>query len=151
MYIIKRSKSSSSSTNMARIGAKVRQKTKAITKTLARLRQERLSRANMRDRMLSQPRQEVNDEPLVGGESSSRRATAAVGNVNLRCTIEEGKRTFTAEQARGVEVANLARFSTAPLFVQLSYSPLERLTLSIEGIIASTGETLAPDTDEMLS
>jgi len=43
------------------------------------------------------------------------------------------------------------RFSTSPPLVQITYSPLERLALSIEDLITSTGGTLTQDADEMLS
>ncbi len=96
-------------------GANVRQKAKDITNLLtdeARLRQERLSRANMRDRMLGQPDQEEgSDGPPVprGDENNARRAKAAGGDDELRRAIEESKRSLAAEQARGAEDADLAR------------------------------------------
>jgi epsin len=98
-------------------GANVRQKAKDITNLLtdeARLRQERLSRANMRDRMLGQPEQEDgNDEPPIqlprGDENHARRANGALGDDELRRAIEESKRSLAAEQARGVEDADLAK------------------------------------------
>ncbi|KAN0137634.1 hypothetical protein V8E53_004685 [Lactarius tabidus] len=96
-------------------GANVRQKAKDITNLLtdeARLRQERLSRANMRDRMLGQPPEEGDDEPAPavprGDENIARRAKGATDD-ELRRAIEESKRTLAAEQARGVEDADLAR------------------------------------------
>src|SRR5580693_5023692 len=49
-------------------GANVRQKAKDITNLLTdeeRLRQERLSRANMRDRMLSHSQDEGEEEPMA--------------------------------------------------------------------------------------
>ena len=102
-------------------GANVRQKAKDITNLLTdeeRLRQERLSRANMRDRMLSQPQEEGEEEfggpvvaPVVprGDENTARRARGAAGDDELRQAIEASKRTLAAEQQRGVEDADLAR------------------------------------------
>ena len=112
-------------------GANVRQKAKDITNLLTdegRLRQERLSRANMRDRMLGQPPEdgdEVPSEPAsviprgdennarrargAGGDDALRRARGAGGDEELRRAIEESKRTLAAEQARGVEDADLAK------------------------------------------
>ncbi|KAF8261442.1 hypothetical protein EI94DRAFT_1746041 [Lactarius quietus] len=159
-------------------GANVRQKAKDITNLLtdeARLPQDRLSRANMRDRMLGQPPEEGDDEPFVlqGAENDVRRANAAGGDGDLRHAIEESKAALSAEQACRVEEADLARaikfseeeetrqrasladsgsaFSTAPPLEEITYSPLERLALSIEGLIASTGGTLTPDANEMLT
>ena len=112
-------------------GANVRQKAKDITNLLTdegRLRQERLSRANMRDRMLGQPPEdgdEIPSEPAsviprgdennarrargAGGDDALRRARGAGGDEELRRAIEESKRTLAAEQARGVEDADLAK------------------------------------------
>jgi epsin len=96
-------------------GANVRQKAKDITNLLtdeARLRQERLSRANMRDRMMGQPgNDDDNDEPLVprGDENSARRTRGAGGEDELRRAIEESKRSLAAERARGAEDADLAK------------------------------------------
>ena len=62
------------------LGANVRQKAKDITNLLtdeARLRQGRLSRANLRNLMLCQPEQEGgNDEPVVprGDENTAHHA-----------------------------------------------------------------------------
>jgi epsin len=78
----------------------------------ARLRQERRSRANMRDRMLGQAGDDDdNDEPLVprGDENNARRTRGAAGDDELRRAIEESKRTAAAEQARGAEDADLVR------------------------------------------
>lgn len=79
----------------------------------ARLRQERLSRANMRDRMMGQAGNDDdnNDEPLVprGDENNARRTRKAGGEDELRRAIEESKRSLAAEQARGAEDADLAR------------------------------------------
>jgi epsin len=96
-------------------GANVRQKAKDITNLLmdeARLRQERRSRANMRDRMLGQARDDDDDdEPLAprGDENNARRARGAGGDDELRRAIEESKRSLAAEQARGAEDADIAR------------------------------------------
>jgi epsin len=96
-------------------GANVRQKAKDITNLLtdeSRLRQERRSRANMRDRMLGQAGTgDDNDEPLVPkeDENNARRTRGAAGDDELRRAIEESKRTLAAEQARGAEDADLAR------------------------------------------
>ncbi|KAH8980158.1 ENTH-domain-containing protein [Lactarius hatsudake] len=95
-------------------GANVRQKAKDITNLLtdeARLRQERLSRANMRDRMLGQPEQEEgsNEPPVPRGDENHARRARGAGDDELRRAIEESKRTLAAEQARGVEDADLAR------------------------------------------
>ncbi|KAH9007855.1 ENTH-domain-containing protein [Lactarius deliciosus] len=95
-------------------GANVRQKAKDITNLLtdeARLRQERLSRANMRDRMLGEPEQEEgsNEPPVPRGDENHARRARGAGDDELRRAIEESKRTLAAEQARGVEDADLAR------------------------------------------
>lgn len=100
-------------------GANVRQKAKDITNLLmdeARLRQERRSRANMRDRMLGQAgNDDDNDGPLTepltprGDENNARRARGAGGDDELHRAIEESKRSLAAEQARGAEDADLAR------------------------------------------
>ena len=66
----------------------------------------------MRDRMLGQAgNDDDNDEPIVprGDENNARRARAALGDDELRRAIEESKRTLAAEQARGVEDADLAK------------------------------------------
>ncbi|KAI0264912.1 hypothetical protein BC834DRAFT_970475 [Gloeopeniophorella convolvens] len=97
-------------------GANVRQKAKDITNLLtdpARLREERRSRASMRDRMLGAPGEEGDDDaspPQREDENSARRARGAgVGDDELRRAIEESKRSLAAEQARGAEDADLAR------------------------------------------
>ena len=99
-------------------GANVRQKAKDITNLLtdeARLRQERRSRANMRDRMLGQTgNDDDNDEPLTEpitprGDENNARRTRGAGDDELRRAIEESKRSLAAEQARGAEDADLAR------------------------------------------
>lgn len=82
----------------------------------------------MRDRMLGQPPEdgdEVPSEPAsviprgdennarrargAGGDDALRRARGAGGDEELRRAIEESKRTLAAEQARGVEDADLAK------------------------------------------
>lgn len=112
-------------------------------------------RANLRDSLFGQPVQEdgANDEPLVlrRDESNSHRTKVAAGDDDLRRDMEESKRPLSAEQPRRVEVPDPVRFSTAPPLVQISYSPLERLALSIEDFITSTGGTLAPDANETLT
>ena len=96
-------------------GANVRQKAKDITNLLtdeARLRQERLSRANMRDRMLGQAPDDDDNEEIQTpqrDENSARRTRGAGGDDELHRAIEESKRTLAAEQARGAEDADLAR------------------------------------------
>lgn len=42
-------------------------------------------------------------------------------------------------------------FSTAPPLVQIAYSPLERLALSIDDLVTSTDGTLTPDANEVLT
>ncbi|KAI0781578.1 hypothetical protein BC629DRAFT_1630200 [Irpex lacteus] len=92
-------------------GANVRQKAKDISNLLtdeARLRQERRSRANMRDRMIGQ-RGEGEDE-LLENENHRRRSgtpTRAGGrrrggddDDELKRAIEESKRSLAEEQAR---------------------------------------------------
>ena len=128
-------------------GTNVRLKAKDIANLFTdetRLRQERRLRANLRGRLFGQLVQEdgANDEPLVlrRDESNSHRTKVAVGDDDLRRDIEESK-----------QVADLAGFSAAPPLVQIFYSPLERLALSIEDFITSTGGTLAPDANETLT
>ncbi|KAI9463026.1 ENTH-domain-containing protein [Russula earlei] len=95
-------------------GANVRQKAKDITNLLmdeARLRQERRSRANMRDRMLGQAGQDGDNDvaqPPESDENTARR-TKTAGEDDMRRAIEESKRSLAAEQARGVEDADLVR------------------------------------------
>lgn len=94
-------------------GANVRQKAKDISNLLtdeARLRQERRSRANMRDRMIGQ-RGEGEDE-LLENENHRRRSgtpTRASGrrrggddDDELKRAIEESKRSLAEEQVRVV-------------------------------------------------
>jgi len=90
-------------------GANVRQKAKDITNLLmdpTHLRQERRSRANIRDRMLGQAgHDDDNDEPLAPRrvENNARQTRGAEGD------DEESNRTLAAEQARGAEDPDLAR------------------------------------------
>jgi epsin len=66
----------------------------------------------MRDRMLGQPQgDEENDEAQTPrhDENKARRTKGPGGEDELRRAIEESKRTLAAEQARGVEDADLAR------------------------------------------
>jgi epsin len=66
----------------------------------------------MRDRMLGQPPEEGDEEPTPavprGDENTARRAKGATDD-ELRRAIEESKRTLAAEQARGIEDADLAK------------------------------------------
>lgn len=96
-------------------GANVRQKAKDITNLLtdeARLRQERRSRANMRDRMLGQEQGDDDNAEVQTprhDENKARRAKGPGGDDELRRAIEESKRTLAVEQARGAEDADIAR------------------------------------------
>ncbi len=96
-------------------GANVRQKAKDISNLLvdeARLRQERRSRAHMRDRMLGRSEQEDGEEePVVPqvDENNARRARGVGGEEDIRRAIEESRRTLAAEQARGAGDDDLAR------------------------------------------
>lgn len=94
-------------------GANVRQKAKDITNLLqddARLRQERRSRAHMRDRMLG-----ANGEEDEGGEERprpQRNGGAGAGGKDddeLRKAIEASKRSLAAEQAKTAEERDLAQ------------------------------------------
>jgi len=84
-------------------GANVRQKAKDITNLLSddtRLREERRSRAHMRDRMTSGS---PVDDPELGDENERRRSRSrqnprgAAGDDDLRKAIEESKKTAAAE------------------------------------------------------
>ncbi|EIM80614.1 ENTH-domain-containing protein [Stereum hirsutum FP-91666 SS1] len=94
-------------------GANVRQKAKDITNLLTdegRLRQERRSRASMRDRMLGAP---GDDDGLEGDENSRRRAHSNPparkrDEDELTKAIEASKRSLAEEQARGAEDRDLA-------------------------------------------
>lgn len=94
-------------------GANVRQKAKDITNLLTdegRLRQERRSRASMRDRMLGAP---GDDDGLDGDENSRRRAHSNPparkrDEDELTKAIEASKRSLAEEQARGAEDRDLA-------------------------------------------
>ncbi|OCH86916.1 ENTH-domain-containing protein [Obba rivulosa] len=92
-------------------GANVRQKAKDITNLLqdeSRLRQERRSRANMRDRMVrggaGAPEEEEEGDENARRRSRSgtqRRAqTMPAGDDELRRAIEESKKSLMEEQAR---------------------------------------------------
>ena len=115
------SKSSSTSTNMARIRRNVRQKAKDITNLLtdeARLHQERVLRANLRNLMLGQPEQEDgNDEPVVprGDENTAHRAKGVGGDDELQRAIEESRCTLAAKQGR-----RCVRFSDLAKAIKLS-------------------------------
>ncbi|KZV65737.1 ENTH-domain-containing protein [Peniophora sp. CONT] len=94
-------------------GANVRQKAKDITNLLqddARLRQERRSRAHMRDRMLG-----ANGEEEEGGEERPRPQRNGGAGVSgkdddeLRKAIEASKRSLAAEQAKTAEERDLAQ------------------------------------------
>lgn len=91
-------------------GANVRQKAKDITNLLqdeGRLREERRSRASMRDRMI---RGGASDEPEEDEDENERRRQIHSKGLNgvrpnrdedeLRKAIEESKRTLAAEQAK---------------------------------------------------
>ena len=93
-------------------GANVRQKAKDITNLLqddARLRQERRSRAHMRDRMLGQN----GEEGEGGGEERPRPRPSRNGggqdDDELRKAIEASKRSLAAEQAKTAEERDLAQ------------------------------------------
>ena len=91
-------------------GANVRQKAKDITNLLtdeARLRQERRSRAHMRDRMIGAARRSAEDfddaEENENVRRRSRSVPAGRGNREddeLRRAIEESKRTAAEEKAK---------------------------------------------------
>ncbi|VDB91941.1 unnamed protein product [Peniophora sp. CBMAI 1063] len=93
-------------------GANVRQKAKDITNLLqddARLRQERRSRAHMRDRMLGSNGEEEGGEERP--RPSPRRNGGAGGGDDdeLWKAIEESKRSLAAEQAKTAEERDLAQ------------------------------------------
>lgn len=97
-------------------GANVRQKAKDITNLLtdeARLRQERRSRASMRDRMLSTPGEADGDgEEFPGENENATRRTLKQGPKDedeLKRAIEESKKTLAEEQARAGEDRDLAQ------------------------------------------
>ncbi|KAI0247523.1 hypothetical protein BJV78DRAFT_908543 [Lactifluus subvellereus] len=97
-------------------GANVRQKAKDITNLLmdeTRLRQERRSRANMRDRMLGQAGDDDdnNDEPQVPrGDENNARRTRAGGDDDLRRAIEESKR-LAEERSEDADLARAIKLS----------------------------------------
>jgi epsin len=102
-------------------GANVRQKAKDITNLLqddARLRQERRSRAHMRDRMLGQDGQaDDQDGDFDQQRQRQQQRTPARGGQGggggdedeLRRAIEASKRSLAEEQARGAEERELAQ------------------------------------------
>ncbi|KAI0059167.1 ENTH-domain-containing protein [Artomyces pyxidatus] len=97
-------------------GANVRQKAKDITNLLAddaRLRQERRSRAHMRDRMLGEGEEEPShDTPRFAPPSDENavRRGGAGGQTDdeLKRAIEASKRSLAEEQARAGEDRDLA-------------------------------------------
>ena len=79
-----------------------------------RLRQERRSRANMRDRMLGQAGYDGdNDEPQVpkGDENNARRTRGAGGDDDLRRAIEESKRSLVTESSEDADLARAIKLS----------------------------------------
>lgn len=89
-------------------GANVRQKAKDITNLLqddARLRQERKSRAHMRDRMVGGDRDEEDEGPSRRSHSTppvqSRRTNK--DDEELRKAMEASKRSLEAERARNAQ------------------------------------------------
>ncbi|KAH8105403.1 hypothetical protein BXZ70DRAFT_1043676 [Cristinia sonorae] len=88
-------------------GANVRQKAKDISNLLtdeSRLRQERRSRAHMRDRMVGEAGAEddegANENSQRRSRSAPPRRPAANTDDELRRAIEESKRSLAAEQAK---------------------------------------------------
>lgn len=87
-------------------GANVRQKAKDITNLLqddARLRQERKSRASMRDRMVGG--REIDDDEDFGARRSQSTPPVATqrrpkDDEEIRRAIEESKRSLERDQAR---------------------------------------------------
>src|SRR6266702_3361596 len=64
---------------------------------------------------------------------------------NCHTSVPTSRRSFEGTRPR---------FSTAPPLVQIVYSPLERLALSIDDLISSNGGTnlkLTPDANEILT
>ena len=105
------------------LGANVRQKAKDITNLLqdeSRLRDERRSRAHMRDR-LSRGRGDEPYEYDIQNENAGRRSSSAnrsdrhpvrqetTDDDDLRRAIEASKRSLADEQARAEEEQDLAR------------------------------------------
>ena len=92
-------------------GANVRQKAKDITNLLqddARLRQERRSRAHMRDRMLGQNGEEE-DQPSRPSPVTRNGGGGGGDDEELRKAIEASKRSLAAEQAKTAEERDLAQ------------------------------------------
>ena len=96
----------------------MRQKAKDITNLLTdqeRLRQERRTRAHMRDRMLGQPPEEGDEFPLDNENASRRQMPVASqpprprDDEELKRAIEASKRSLAEEQARLGEDRDLAR------------------------------------------
>ncbi|THH32679.1 hypothetical protein EUX98_g1504 [Antrodiella citrinella] len=86
-------------------GANVRQKAKDISNLLtdeSRLRQERRSRAHMRDRMVGQEGEDedVNENELRRSRSAPPKRTTGNADEELRRAIEESKRSLAVEQAK---------------------------------------------------
>lgn len=107
-------------------GANVRQKAKDISNLLmdeARLRQERRSRANMRDRMIGNGRDDSQHELENENENVSRRSRSlpptrrrggAEDDDELKRAIEESKRSLAEEQVSAAGPVSLIR----PLFLE---------------------------------
>ena len=87
-------------------GANVRQKAKDISNLLtdeSRLRQERRSRAHMRDRMTGLPgeeEEEANENSRRRSRSVPPKRSGANNDDDLRRAIEESKKSLAAEQAK---------------------------------------------------
>jgi len=101
-------------------GANVRQKAKDISNLLqdeARLREERKSRAHMKDRMIGGNGDGIGDDDPYGGRgdpagrSSSRRRPGANGadDDDMKKAIEASKRSLQEEQARKLEEDDLQK------------------------------------------
>lgn len=95
-------------------GANVRQKAKDITNLLqdeSRLREERRSRAHMRDRMAGSTQDEhpLGDESFGRRTGGSRRQAGPAEDDELNKAIEASKRTLQEEQARKLEEDDLQR------------------------------------------
>jgi epsin len=83
-------------------GANVRQKAKDITNLLTdenRLREQRRSRAHMRDRMIGQ-RGNGEDDEALNENSARRRSTKDRDEDDLRKAIEASKQSLAEEQAK---------------------------------------------------
>jgi epsin len=96
-------------------GANVRQKAKDITNLLqdeSRLRQERRSRANMRDRMTKGGTSNDNDEPTVSTSTSTstngaaerdKRKAPRKDDEEIKRALEASKQSYEREQLRTAE------------------------------------------------